>query len=524
MKESSDTQMAITTIHPVDVTVSSALKYIQDEEKTNYGEFVYGHNCDVFFANEEMELTRKKFGKGTGRKNDKHKSFHLIQSFENNEALSPETVHQIGIELAEKMFPKFEVVLATHTNTSHLHNHFIINAVSFEDGKKYYDCDKTKQEIRSISDQLCEKYHLNVLEKHRKFKRNFAAERHEFTGLKKTDYRNTDMYSDWKQEHINQKEMIRNDIDVSIRSSNDFSEFIENLELIGYEVKYENVKHIAFKAPGTERYRRGIALGEEYTKENIMNRINIHQLSRELELDQENEEVVFEYENEYNKIHEEVENEISRHKNGQWNQDKNYKSFVAVLRKADNELKKLYKEKSKVNYDRNSDLSYREQKIVKSITDTIKNMHTLTNHNITSIDRLESKISEQKSRIDKMAIQLEQVKEMISERDKMIGVFVDYQELLALQKTDKLTENDEKKLEKLEGYVKSVSMNVDRQNRFMKETEDAKEEVKRLELKYRDISELYVSFTQLKDALVQMNNQERENVHMRTGREEREER
>ena len=318
--------------------------------------------------------------------------------------------------------------------------------------------------------------------------------------------------------------MIRNDIDVSIRSSNDFSEFIENLELIGYEVKYENVKHIAFKAPGTERYRRGIALGEEYTKENIMNRINIHQLSRELELDQENEEVVFEYENEYNKIHEEVENEISRHKNGQWNQDKNYKSFVAVLRKADNELKKLYKEKSKVNYDRNSDLSYREQKIVKSITDTIKNMHTLTNHNITSIDRLESKISEQKSRIDKMAIQLEQVKEMISERDKMIGVFVDYQELLALQKTDKLTENDEKKLEKLEGYVKSVSMNVDRQNRFMKETEDAKEEVKRLELKYRDISELYVSFTQLKDALVQMNNQERENVHMRTGREEREER
>ena len=90
--------------------------------------------------------------------------FHAFQSFAEGE-VTPEQAHTIGVKLAEEMWgDRFEVVVSTHLNTKHYHNHFVINSVSFKDGKRYYDKRDTYAELRSISDSLCAEYGLSVLE------------------------------------------------------------------------------------------------------------------------------------------------------------------------------------------------------------------------------------------------------------------------------------------------------------------------------------------------------------------------
>src|SRR5574344_623164 len=136
----------------------NVIEYAKCEYKTEKQFYVSGINCNSETAYDEMIITKKEYGKTDGIL-----AFHAFQSFKENE-VSAEQAHAIGVRLAEEMWgDRFEVIVSTHLNTNHFHNHFVINSISFKDGKRYYDKRSTYAELRHLSDSLCEEYGLNVL-------------------------------------------------------------------------------------------------------------------------------------------------------------------------------------------------------------------------------------------------------------------------------------------------------------------------------------------------------------------------
>ncbi|WPK78961.1 hypothetical protein EUMA32_03570 [Eubacterium maltosivorans] len=145
------------------------LHYAADENKTKFERqyYVTGINCAVKTAGQQMQITKERFGKTGGIL-----AHHACQSFRPDE-LTPKECHAIGVKLAQKMWgDRYEVIVSTHLNTNCLHNHFVINSVSFMDGKKYNERKTEYQRLRDTSDTLCREYHLSVIENPSKRKRN----------------------------------------------------------------------------------------------------------------------------------------------------------------------------------------------------------------------------------------------------------------------------------------------------------------------------------------------------------------
>lgn len=137
----------------------NVIDYVEADYKTEKQFYVSGVNCNPKTALEEMTITKEQYGKVGGIL-----GFHAFQSFAERE-VTPEQCHAIGVRLAEEMWgDRFEVVVSTHLNTNHYHNHFVINSVSFKDGKRYYDKRETYAELRRLSDSLCEEYGLSVIQ------------------------------------------------------------------------------------------------------------------------------------------------------------------------------------------------------------------------------------------------------------------------------------------------------------------------------------------------------------------------
>lgn len=231
-------------------TITEVIEYAADEDKTEMQYFVTAINCDIETAYQEFIITKKRWGK-----EDKILAFHAYQSFAPNET-TPEIAHQIGVEFAQRLWgTRFEVTVSTHLNTKCLHNHFVLNSVSFIDGHKYYDNLKTKRELRRESDELCRKYHLSVIENPKKGRRMH--------------------YAQWQAENENKptwRSAIRNDIDNAIKASMSWSGFIQNLKNIGYEIKTDR-KYMTLRPPDKERPVRLYKLGDNYTPEAINERI-----------------------------------------------------------------------------------------------------------------------------------------------------------------------------------------------------------------------------------------------------------
>lgn len=141
-------------------SMTDLMDYVTQDSKTERKLCVSGVNCDPSTAVKEMELTKQRYFKEDGIL-----AFHAVQAFVHNE-VTPELAHKIGVELAEKIWgERFEVVVSTHLDRKHIHNHFVINSVLFSDGKKFYDNKETYREMRKQSDYLCEKYSLSVIRK-----------------------------------------------------------------------------------------------------------------------------------------------------------------------------------------------------------------------------------------------------------------------------------------------------------------------------------------------------------------------
>ena len=196
-----------------------------------------GCTCENAYV--DMVKTKERFHKKEGVQ-----GYHLVQSFAEEE-VSPELAHLIGQELAEQLLKgQYEVVITTHLNTSHYHNHLVWNSVSMVDGKKYHSNAKSYfTEVRQISDQLCRKYGLSVIQ---------------------TNQGKAMHYAQWKAEAEGKptwRTAIRMDIQETIGVSFSWSQFVKEMEKRGYTWKL-NRKYPSLKTPGMERYIRLRSLGK----------------------------------------------------------------------------------------------------------------------------------------------------------------------------------------------------------------------------------------------------------------------
>ena len=234
-------------------SLHDVLNYVEDDYKTEKQLYVSGINCDCENALEQMKITKQVY-----EKEDGILAFHLIQSFDKEENVTPEIAHKIGVELCNELFAdRFECLVATHLNTNHYHNHIVINSVSFRDGKKYYDNHKTYSAIRRVSDNLCKEYGLNILPEKK---------------TKKTNLNYENFYKKYASEN-NYKNTTKNDLDFAIGQAYSFEDFKSIMKEMEYEVIFRYGK-ISIKG---KNYKRNIrierAFGENYSIENIKKRI-----------------------------------------------------------------------------------------------------------------------------------------------------------------------------------------------------------------------------------------------------------
>ena len=224
------------------------IEYISNNSKTEDKLFVSGINCNSDNAKEEFTYVKKKYNKEKGII-----AFHAIQSFKEGE-VTPEQAHEIGKQLATEMWgDRFQVVVATHLNTKHLHNHFIINSVSMMDGKKYYASRTSYAELRKINDQICREHGINYME-----------EKITKGGMNYINYQRKD--SEYSKQ-------TRSDVDLAIALASSYEDFILILKNMNYEV-IERANKLSVR---NLEYNRNIRIerrfGSDYTIENIKKQI-----------------------------------------------------------------------------------------------------------------------------------------------------------------------------------------------------------------------------------------------------------
>ena len=227
----------------------NVMAYAADGYKTEKRLYVSGVNVTPDTATYKMQQTKLRYGKTDGII-----AFHAIQSFKPGE-VTPELAHKIGVEFAKEMWgDRFEVLIATHLNRQHLHNHFVINSVSFVDGKKYYDNQENYNLMKKISDRLCEENNLSVIRNPKSKGRHYAEVMAEKNGYPTI------------------RGQIKDELDEIIKCSYTYEQFWKILKQRGYEVK-RDVRYIALKPAYSQRYIRLKSLGKNYSEEAIRQRI-----------------------------------------------------------------------------------------------------------------------------------------------------------------------------------------------------------------------------------------------------------
>ena len=240
--------MAVTKIKPIKSTLSKALDYIQNPDKTDEKMLVSSFGCSYETADIEFEYTLSQaIDKGNNL------AHHLIQSFEPGET-TPEQAHEIGRQLADEVTKgQYEYVLTTHIDKGHIHNHILFCSVNFVDHHKYNSNKRTYYNIRNISDRLCKENGLSVVVPGKGSKGKSYAEYQ----AKKTG-------TSWKGK-------LKTAVNTLIPQAADFADFLRLLQAAGYEIKLG--KYISCRAPGQERFTRLKTLGADYTEEAIAERI-----------------------------------------------------------------------------------------------------------------------------------------------------------------------------------------------------------------------------------------------------------
>lgn len=266
--------MATTGIWKIEKRLDHVIDYVMNIEKTqklgnykdihNFDEYdgldynteescyVSGINCIAETAYQEMMFTKKQYNK-----TDKILGFHAFQSFKGHE-VTADKAHLIGLKLAEEMWgDRFEVIVTTHVNGPNIHNHFVINSVSFKDGKKYYDNRENKALFRHLSDDLCMEYGLSVLEE-KKCKRS---------GIN---------YDNYYKKYIGQSNyhtLAKEDLDRAIAMAYSYQDFENIMIKMGYELQTRYGKLSIKRRPYKRNIRIERAFGNNYSINMIEQRI-----------------------------------------------------------------------------------------------------------------------------------------------------------------------------------------------------------------------------------------------------------
>lgn len=224
------------------------MEYATNKNKTEQRFFVTGVNCDPTTARDEMMITKAGW-------NDTSEivCYHGFQSFKHGE-VTPEQAHEVGVKLAERMWgDRFQVIVATHLNTDCLHNHFVVNSVSFADGMHYHDNKANLRLLRQRSDELCREYALSVIEHPSGKKKPYA------------------LYQAEKQGRPTRDNVARQAVDEAISKSFTLKDFDRQLAEMGYRINFDpNRKYWTIIGKSWQRPKRLYKLGEEYTNDRII--------------------------------------------------------------------------------------------------------------------------------------------------------------------------------------------------------------------------------------------------------------
>ena len=243
----------------LDEDLWAALRYVENDKKTDQTMYVSGINCPKQRAYQCMMATKRRYGKLGG-----NVAYHGYQSFVSGE-VTPEEAHAIGIETAKRMWGKdYEIVVTTHLNTDNIHNHFVVNSVSFKTGRKFENHIRDHVELRQISDAVCKEHGKSVIP---------------FTRF----YNNKKEYWMRKDGKMSHRDMLRRDVDEALSKSGSFAEMEYYLKCLGYRFARDyNYAHISVIADGWKRAIRLDSLGEKYRTENLREVLVANQRKPEL--------------------------------------------------------------------------------------------------------------------------------------------------------------------------------------------------------------------------------------------------
>jgi predicted nucleic acid-binding Zn-ribbon protein len=243
--------MAVTKIKAIRGTLSKAIAYILNPEKTDEKLLASSYGCASETAAREFEWTRR-IAEQKGMNPVRIIARHVIQSFEIGE-VTPELAHEIGKQFADEILGgKYEYVLTTHIDKDHVHNHLIFNAVDFVDYHAYKSYKRIYYDMREVSDRLCKENGLSVI----------PPSQNKGMGYK--EYTEAKRGTSWKQK-------LKQTIDRLVITAKDYDDFLRLMQEAGYEIK--TGKYISFRAEGQERFTRSKTIGENYTEERIKERI-----------------------------------------------------------------------------------------------------------------------------------------------------------------------------------------------------------------------------------------------------------
>ena len=243
--------MAVTKIKAIRGTLSKAIAYILNPEKTDEKLLVSSYGCASETAAREFEWTRR-IAEQKGMNPVRIIARHVIQSFEIGE-VTPELAHEIGKQFADEILGgKYEYVLTTHIDKDHVHNHLIFNSVDFVDYHAYKSYKRIYYDMREVSDRLCKENGLSVIPPSQN------------KGMSYKEYTEAKRGTSWKQK-------LKQTIDRLVITAKDYDDFLRLMQEAGYEIKPG--KYISFRAEGQDRFTRSKTIGENYTEERIKERI-----------------------------------------------------------------------------------------------------------------------------------------------------------------------------------------------------------------------------------------------------------
>ena len=327
--------------------LKDVLDYATRSTKTEQKLFVNALNCTPASAYEQMQETKKEYGKKNGIL-----AFHGYQSFAPGE-VTPEVAHEIGMKLAEQMWgDSFEVVVATHLDTDCCHNHFVLNSVSFVDGKKYNSCKANNRRMRELSDNLCREYGLSVIE-------NPGPSKH----ISRYEY------MEEKAGKITKNVIFRKDIDECILLSENENDFFREMRKRGYTFDFSH-KYVTLSHPLFPKARRLRNLGLEYEPDRLAERIEENIRRKKVDLPEQDNTVEDYFEDLDNENYQQV-----------------YVRFVTVVKIV------------KTRPERNRELQKRFFQEVRKLDRLIEQQNLLCDNDIESYEQLEQFSSSRKDEL-----------------------------------------------------------------------------------------------------------------------------